>query len=217
MRTFDIAQPQAQAEAAARAQAQAEAAVEQAARAQDVANAARQAQSDALGERIQTQVQSAIDQAMRGDGMTAAEKAHLRDEIRAAIDAAREAAGQHSGPPVTFEGMPAPGWEPKIPPEVPRMMSIMGITLVACVIGFPIARAIGRWIDRRSATPPAPSREVTDRLAAIEQAVESVAVEVERISEGQRFTTRVLSERTHEAAPDFVASRDALPVNARRS
>jgi hypothetical protein len=36
----------------------------------------------------------------------------------------------------------------------------------------------------------------------MEQAIESVAIEVERISEGQRFTTRLLSE---------ARSADALP------
>jgi hypothetical protein len=34
-----------------------------------------------------------------------------------------------------------------------------------------------------------------DRLARLEQAVESIAIEVERISEGQRFTTKLLTER----------------------
>lgn len=33
------------------------------------------------------------------------------------------------------------------------------------------------------------------RLQRIEQAVEAIAVEVERLSEGQRFTTKLLSER----------------------
>jgi hypothetical protein len=37
-------------------------------------------------------------------------------------------------------------------------------------------------------------REMDDRMARIENAIESVAVEVERISESQRFTSRVLSE-----------------------
>lgn len=37
-----------------------------------------------------------------------------------------------------------------------------------------------------------------DRLARIEHAVDAIAVEVERISEGQRFTTRLLSERTEK-------------------
>ena len=34
-----------------------------------------------------------------------------------------------------------------------------------------------------------------DRLARIEQAVEAIAIEVERISEGQRFTTKLLADR----------------------
>jgi hypothetical protein len=33
------------------------------------------------------------------------------------------------------------------------------------------------------------------RLARVEQAVESIAIEVERISEGQRFVTRLLNDR----------------------
>jgi hypothetical protein len=37
------------------------------------------------------------------------------------------------------------------------------------------------------------------RLARIEQAVEAIALEVERISEGQRFTTRLLSEQSRPA------------------
>ncbi|MGI9078147.1 MAG: hypothetical protein ACR2G6_12600 [Gemmatimonadaceae bacterium] len=37
------------------------------------------------------------------------------------------------------------------------------------------------------------------RMERIEQAVDTIAIEVERISEGQRFTTKLLSERA--AAP----------------
>lgn len=43
-----------------------------------------------------------------------------------------------------------------------------------------------------------------DRLARLEQAVDAIAVEIERISEGQRFTTRLLSEQSRrlpEPAP----------------
>jgi hypothetical protein len=39
------------------------------------------------------------------------------------------------------------------------------------------------------------------RLERIEQAVDSVAIEVERISEGQRFTTKLLSDRGADIAP----------------
>jgi hypothetical protein len=38
--------------------------------------------------------------------------------------------------------------------------------------------------------------EIAARLDRIERAVESIAVEIERVSEGQRFTTRLLSERS---------------------
>jgi hypothetical protein len=51
------------------------------------------------------------------------------------------------------------------------------------------------------------------RLAAIEQAVDAVAIEVERMSEANRFTTKLLTERV--AAPDFAAaSRVPEPVRA---
>ena len=38
------------------------------------------------------------------------------------------------------------------------------------------------------------------RLERIEQAIDTVAVEVERISEAQRFTSKLLAERTGERA-----------------
>lgn len=37
--------------------------------------------------------------------------------------------------------------------------------------------------------------ELLQRLARVEHIVEATAVEIERISEGQRFTTRLLSDR----------------------
>ncbi len=36
--------------------------------------------------------------------------------------------------------------------------------------------------------------EIADRLTRLEQAVDTTALEVERIAEGQRFTTKLLSE-----------------------
>ena len=42
--------------------------------------------------------------------------------------------------------------------------------------------------------------ELSARLERIEQAIEAIAVEVERVSEGQRFTTKLLSERAEPLA-----------------
>ncbi|HEY2027234.1 MAG TPA: hypothetical protein VGG78_09500 [Gemmatimonadaceae bacterium] len=47
------------------------------------------------------------------------------------------------------------------------------------------------------------------RLERVEQAVEAIAIEVERISEGQRFVTKLLSDRASSLP-------DAKPLPARR-
>ena len=48
---------------------------------------------------------------------------------------------------------------------------------------------------RPSAAVPATSPELANRLTHLEQAVDAVAIEVERIGEGQRFITRSFVER----------------------
>ena len=70
-------------------------------------------------------------------------------------------------------------------------MAIVPIT----AIGFPIARAYAKRVEHGETGTRIPT-EVTARLERMEQAIDSIAVEVERISEGQRFTTKLLSERT---------------------
>jgi len=52
-----------------------------------------------------------------------------------------------------------------------------------------------------------PNARVEDRLDRIEQAVDAIAIEVERMSESQRFTTRLLTER--------LPSAEALPAAER--
>ncbi len=44
-------------------------------------------------------------------------------------------------------------------------------------------------------SPSLAGAEVEDRLQRIEQAVDAIAIEVERMSESQRFVTKVLTER----------------------
>lgn len=84
-----------------------------------------------------------------------------------------------------------------IPDGVVDIMQAIAAMIMMSVVLGPLARAFARRIEKRTMTTTAAlPPEVTQRLAAIEQAVDSVAVEVERISEGQRFTTKLLSERT---------------------
>lgn len=75
-------------------------------------------------------------------------------------------------------------------------MAIVPIT----AIGWPMARAYAKRMERGEAGRL--PTEVTARLERMEQALDSIAVEVERISEGQRFTTKLLSERTAASGAD---------------
>jgi len=67
------------------------------------------------------------------------------------------------------------------------------VCAIFLAIGVPIARAYSRRMDAETRNPRLPT-EVTDRLERMEHAIDSIAVEVERITEGQRFTTKLLSE-----------------------
>ncbi|MFL5600760.1 MAG: hypothetical protein ACJ78I_10220 [Gemmatimonadaceae bacterium] len=71
-------------------------------------------------------------------------------------------------------------------------------TAIICAIGIPLARAYSRRMDAESRNPRIPS-EVAGRLERIEQSLDAVAIEIERISEGQRFTTKLLSEGKGDA------------------
>ena len=68
-------------------------------------------------------------------------------------------------------------------------------TAIVLAIGVPLARAFGRRLDAESKGPRIPA-EVVQRLERMEQTLDAVAIEVERITEGQRFTTKLLAEST---------------------
>ena len=63
--------------------------------------------------------------------------------------------------------------------------------LAVIVVGWPISRALGRRLERRVRVSDRATRNVSEQLQRIEQAVEAVAIEVERISEGQRFLAKI--------------------------
>jgi hypothetical protein len=66
------------------------------------------------------------------------------------------------------------------------------------VVGWPISRALGRRLDR-GASRPAIDGGTSEQLMRIEQSVEAIAIEVERISEAQRYMVR-LEESTDRSA-----------------
>jgi hypothetical protein len=66
--------------------------------------------------------------------------------------------------------------------------------VITIVLGFPIVRLITKWLEPRP-VPPRELSNISGRLEKIEAAVDAIAVEVERISESQRFTARLQSEQ----------------------
>ena len=72
-------------------------------------------------------------------------------------------------------------------------LSILSIIFVL----FPLAIGVARSIFKRSsrpAPPPAVFTETAQRLERLEASVDAIAIEIERVSEGQRFVTKLLSE-----------------------
>ncbi|HKO16538.1 MAG TPA: hypothetical protein VJU87_09875 [Gemmatimonadaceae bacterium] len=63
------------------------------------------------------------------------------------------------------------------------------VILVRMLIGYRLKMA-----DRRGLSPAA-AASIDARLERLEQAMDTLAVELERLGEGQRFTTKLLAER----------------------
>jgi hypothetical protein len=91
----------------------------------------------------------------------------------------------------------------------------LSIVFTVCVLG-PLAIGFARTLLKRSnrpAAPPAIFTETAQRLERVEAAVDTIALEIERISEGQRFVTKLLSEG--QPAPMLNAGqRSAEPVRS---
>lgn len=88
------------------------------------------------------------------------------------------------------------------------------VMIIALSLGIPLVRAYSKRMEAGSRMPTLPSDLVT-RLERIEQGIEAMSMEVERISEGQRFTTKLLSEvRSAPALPAQSAPPAAQPAPA---
>ncbi len=91
-------------------------------------------------------------------------------------------------------------------PQLPRRSGpdpdmVVGMTMgLLMIIAIPLSIAYARRIWRGKPTTGAPKAdEIAPRLDRLEHAVDTIAIEVERISEGQRFVTKILAERPAQA------------------
>lgn len=99
--------------------------------------------------------------------------------------------------------------------DIEGIIAITGFftTVIVIVIGLPLVKAHIRAKERDPALG-APERERDARLARMENAIEAMALEVERIAEGQRFVTRLLAER--HAPATLPGARGPEPKEERR-
>ncbi|MDA1081069.1 MAG: hypothetical protein O2973_05220 [Gemmatimonadetes bacterium] len=96
--------------------------------------------------------------------------------------------------------------------SMPNDDQITGIAIVfTLAVLMPLSIAWARAIFRRGKhAAEQPSAHLIQRLDRMEEGIDAIAIEVERISEGQRFVTKVLGEG---AAPAISAGRGgAQPV-----
>lgn len=90
----------------------------------------------------------------------------------------------------------------------PDSIAALGGAFIIFVLA-PIAISAARMIWKRARVPARPAAGSPDdsrRLERLEQGMDAIAIEIERVSEGQRFVTRLLSE-AHDAP--------AIPVSQR--
>jgi hypothetical protein len=99
-----------------------------------------------------------------------------------------------------------------MPADLAILLTFMASSLVATAVGFAVAwRRAVRRARHDEARLPASTLD-TARIAGLEQAVEGMALDVERIAEGQRFTARLLAEVHERVARPQLPDQPAAPA-----
>jgi gas vesicle protein len=135
----------------------------------------------------QQQVREARTNDQRGAANQA--MAGAQQSLREAEAALRAVQQQTRDVPFVYTGQP-PNDRPVIPGEAVDIAIGFFVTCAVIIVGWPISRALGRRFERRGAQPALESG-MSEQLQRIEQSVEAIAIEVERISESQRFLAKL--------------------------
>jgi hypothetical protein len=165
-----------------------------------------------LSRRINDAIERAVNQADQAQQSVEARQGLQETiaQLRAEIEAAR-AQGIRE---IRVE----PNFQDTIPPQAVDISVAFFAMLAFIIVGLPLARAFARRMDRKGESAASAS-DVAPRLDRIEQAIEAVAIEVERVSEGQRYTTKAISELRGLPSSNPIGAwpgnaREAAPVPA---
>ena len=93
---------------------------------------------------------------------------------------------------------------------IEELMVFAGLMATLGSITKIVLAVVNRRRSVASAAVPA-LEEIAQRLGRMEQALDATAIEVERISEAQRFTTKLLVERGHQAPIENARARIVTP------
>ena len=72
---------------------------------------------------------------------------------------------------------------------------VLAVVAMAALVTLNRFKRIPERARRKSTTADDSVARLEDRIARLEQAVDTIAIEMERIGESQRFLTKVLAER----------------------
>ena len=82
-----------------------------------------------------------------------------------------------------------------IPPQAVDISLAFFFTVAFIIVGWPLARAFARRIDRKSENMQVKGANMEPQLRQLQESIDAMAIEIERISEGQRFTSKLIAER----------------------
>ncbi len=143
------------------------------------------------------------------DAATAAQDAATAAQDAATVaqdiaTAARDGQGFTPGAQTTGSGIP---FDPEA--LIRQTIPIVGMTLsmvVVIFIGWPLARAFARRLDRRTELGTVRAADLQPQIRQLQESIDTIAIELERISESQRFQAKLMAERPQ-----------ALPSEQKRS
>jgi hypothetical protein len=78
----------------------------------------------------------------------------------------------------------------------PEILAMTGLIAIATLVVY---KSLRRLLVRHPSSNPHQAvltSDATERLERLERGIESIAIEIERISEGQRFVTKLMAEGT---------------------
>lgn len=72
----------------------------------------------------------------------------------------------------------------------------MALSMVVVIfIGWPLARAFARRLDRRTELGTVRAADLQPQIRQLQESIDTMAIELERISESQRFQAKLMAER----------------------